>query len=333
MKKKEAINDLIVDILEIYDLAAEKKSGIVVTEKNRRNYPIILKEDTVDYSELEKLIDRFSKKFLVISLEGFSRGATELADEIGVDLWDKKKLEKEIGKAVLSEVGIKNKLDLNKPKEITLLERKNEIEESFSNSSLLKESKSSQKTINSTNKEKYFALNISKDEARKKSKLRNPNIHLLKLEPYFEIKYSCDSKFEYNEQSYEIKENGTCYIDAINGKIADFEIKSKTKDINVNNISIDKKEKEINKKEAKKIATKKLSQELAIEKNRGENRRESIIFEKKELKPDKEDIELENRGIIYRPIWDIRNKEKSTRIDGVEGKVLSGSTEEGVEFL
>ncbi|PTD93606.1 hypothetical protein C9439_06005 [archaeon SCG-AAA382B04] len=339
MKKKEAINDLLEDILEIYNRPVNKKGGVITTEKKRPNYPIILKEKTIDYKNLDNLVERFGGRFLVISLDGFTRGAIELAKEVGIDLWDQKKLEREIGKAVLSEVGIENKIDLNRPENLELLERNLENND-YENSDLLAEKKSpdtiepsKDKTKREPKKEKFFTLNIDKKNALDESSIRNPSIHILTLKPYYEIQYSCNSEFEHKKNKYKIQENGACYLNAINGEIKDFEVQTKSNNLNSNNISIDKREKKIQKEEATKKAKKKLKEKLAIEKNWGKNKRESIVFETKKIKPSKEDIKIDNKGIVYRPIWDIRNSQRSTKIDGVDGNVVPGNTEEGAEFL
>lgn len=336
MGKKEAINDLLEDIFEIYGIPHETKNNVLITEKKREKYPIILKENSVNYNTLDGLIDKFGGKFLVISLSGFSRGAKALAEETGIDLWDKNKLEKEIGKAVLSEVGVENRLDLNNPNNLDLIERETQKEPSFSKNDFSvreQKNKKSKTKQNSKLKNDFFPLKISKEDAIKKSNIKNPKIHILKFNPYFEIEYSCNSTLSYREEEYEIKEEGKIYLNAIDGEISDFNIAETTSSIEAKNVSFDKKEKKYNKKEATQKALKKIRRKLSIEKNIGENRKESIVFEKKELKPNKEDIEIINNGLIYRPIWDVRNSKQSTQIDGVNGSIVSGSTEEGVEFL
>lgn len=336
MKKIEAINNVIFDVLEINNYSPKEKGEAIVIDRENKKYPIIIKKEEVSFEDLNQLIQKFGKKFLVISIKGFTPGAIELAKEEEINLWTKTKLEKEIGKSVLSEVGFEENIEFNwKINKTTSPDLKNKNKTTSSNPELMKTKKSNkEEKRNKKPKDdiKVFNLNLEKKGAIKKAGISSPDFISLKLIPYYQINYRCKTEFNDEKVDLEINENGEIFVNATNGEIKEFFNKKISKSFEPKE-KVDKETKKIKKEDAEKEAKKYLKQKHSVKENFGENKNETIIYEEKTLEPDFNDIDLDQEKIIYRPLWIIRDSNSTIKIDAVNGDVLSGNTQKGVEFL
>jgi|GEM_PF-4383386 len=404
MAGKKALVEILSDILEIYEIN-HTKNNEKITIKKKPEIEVEISEDIVNYRDLKKTYSENTDKLLVISMEGFTEGAVELSKINEITLWDRKKLQREIGKAVLTELDFKSQLDLNTPENLEIAEPINTTQKEKSGlldiigskrenqntekkhtpadngSSPTKQTKPKQKTTKNkkqtdrektdrqrkkprTNKKtdktedkketkernketpekkeqtaeeteipKYcLDARVHKKEALKKSGMATPIEAKITLEPIYKFTYKVENS-EYLDE-IETSQQKTIYVDGETGEMSNLPRESKFGKRPVHKEEEKKYTPNVPPNEAEEIAISHIKKEMVKRARYGGIRYSTTKkFHSDFDEKDQFNINIKEKTLIYRPIWSVETKKGEYKVDATDGKVISGTIDDGVMFL
>ncbi|OKY78191.1 MAG: Endonuclease HJR/Mrr/RecB family [Candidatus Methanohalarchaeum thermophilum] len=353
---KKVLIDILCDVLDIYEISYTRdKNKLEFSYKNNKKTKAIIKTKPINLEELlNELKNKKDRIYLFIGLKGFSEGVIEYSKDNPIYLWDREKLEKELGKSILKEAGLENKLKLKNEIKVTRTNKDIEKTKKPDNKKNKKQKNTEPKTNNKDNtknrkkeekrikeekkcnnqineKEKVLNIKLNKNQAIEKSGVKETKSVELNLKPYYRLKYRC-KKISCGNDKLEINEKGIYQIDAISGKGK--EIKKEEKhNGKLPEKSTKKIEPKIKKETAVENTKKNIRKKLTEKKQSKKTQGESIIYHQKTYKPNEKDLKIEKKGIIYRPIWKIEGENCTKKIDASNGEIISHELDEGVEFI
>ncbi|OUJ18700.1 Endonuclease HJR/Mrr/RecB family [Methanonatronarchaeum thermophilum] len=406
------IYEVLSDILEIHQIEHEKQNNKITFNQNeKQKTDIIISKDIIDYKELNKIQKQTENKILAISMNGFTEGALELSKINKITLWDQNKLQKEIGKAVLTELDFQRKLDLKTPENIeiaqkidtkTIEKQKNEkssildilgstrtnknqnkkqqkpkksdngrkpkqkttkekqtktkeTETDVEPVELKKElekqqtqqTEDKQKTNNQVGQEKQLDeervkktditkycldMRINKKDALRKSGMVKPIKASITLEPYYKFQYKVENS-EYLDE-IETSQEKTIYVDGDTGELTNLPRENTAAKRPIQKEEEKKFKPNINPKEAEKKAIEQIKNELVKRARYGGIRYSTTKkFHSDFDKKDQFNIKIQEKTLVYRPIWNVKTEKGQYTVDAADGKVISGTIDDGVMFI
>ncbi|WGI17052.1 hypothetical protein [Methanonatronarchaeum sp. AMET-Sl] len=417
MGGKKPILEILSDILEIHGIKHTKTEEKITFQQNGKN-DIIISEDIIDYQELNKIQKQTKNKPIVISMNGFTEGALELSKLNKITLWDRKKLQTEIGKAVLTELDFNEKLDLKTPENIEIAQKidTKEIEKNNQEKSsildILESTRNPQKnqnkpktqkttdngtkpktqpknqnkpkkpskteepekqepekqepekqekqnnTKNTTKKPKQtkkhekepskteepekqekkeitkycLDMRVNKKEALKKSGMVKPIKASITLEPYYRFKYTVENS-EYLDE-IETSQEKTIYVDGDTGEMANLPRENKVGKRPIQKEEEKKFKPNLTPNQAEKLAIDHIKKEMVKRARYGGIRYSTAKkFHSDFDEKDQFNIQIQEKTLIYRPIWNVKTQKGQFTVDASDGKVISGTIDDGVMFL
>ncbi len=389
MASKNKILDLFEEVFGIYGYESHRFDDEINCFIEDSEWIFIPVETKIDYRVLSSIHSKYEGNMVVISVLDFSEGAYELSKELDVHLWDRQKLEREIGKAVLCEMGIDASLDISTPNRFSLIEMPYKRENNqFHNNKHVDESMNSSKEGTSNTKTKDFTENkkdsiksdsgfdfdleerlsssksqsndvknntteleeksskkntreikakgpilepkISNKDALQISGIDNLDSIVLELIPYYIIDFTC--KFDREGES--IDDDGEYFINATTKEFGEVPDAQLTESIEIDSVvSVDISSPTLTEDEMYSKVKEKIKETYTINKKSSEMKRESIIFDQKEIYPKSDEIDIIDYKLVFHPVWNIRGDTNKIKIDSIDGSIISGRVDEGVEFI
>jgi hypothetical protein len=285
------------------------------------------------------------QKSIFISVSGILPEIRKTAEDGGVTLWDKEKLEKEIGRVLLKDVesigdlgeghfiralgvettpvlsGIRTAssqdLDPEKAEELGLIVHTGELAKKFDTDYLIDEPAG-----DGTETDLFLTPSLTQDAAKNLAKKTLSNVSInMKLLPYYIYDYSCQIAQESGDFITEIK--GKLALNTVMGGIYKWGEEQQI---------IDKMEGEYSKlmpQIDESVATRKILDAI-IEMNTKvvetmEETESVTIIEKKKVRRKEDAIDIERSKVVYLPIWCAEGSNGQMIIDATNGEVMKSS--------
>lgn len=308
---KQSVIDIIRKIFIYYGYRI-KSSDISDLHAVKDNEVLFIKFDpAVGFESLRKFSDNVERnkgKGILIS-EQFDDRIISYANEGGMTLWDRNRLESWIGRAVLSGALVEH--DEKTEKEIDLstreqAEKKPEYE----------------KTLRL--KLHSVPVNIGKSDSLliAEEKVGIVKVQKLVFLPVWYYRYSIEAQKKFKSKVIDLTGEGEGYIHAITNENSFNAYKDIKDNIFVPTQNYEIKQPLVEKKNALGKAIDAIIRENTREVRINEMIGDTIVFENKVLTPDPEDIELE-MDLLHIPVWEVSGNREVIEINAYDGHIIS----------
>jgi len=247
-----------------------------------------------DLRRLEKLDSRT----LVITPSRVPEDLKDRLQKLSIELWDRERLEREIGRAILHELLGDEKLSIP-------------IKRGESGS--------------------YIKLRISDEEAMRicRSYLGRCDVVILEYRPFWVYEYEVEGFRVHNGSEIKISGRGEGALNALTGENYWISIRGMER---VKEPQGDVVSPEIEREEAVKEVKRNIKEKHVVRKSFTRIVRDSVISEARKFYPEDDEIDLKME-LVYIPIWEGRYKSKKIEINGFNGEPLEDVPVRDVEFL
>lgn len=304
------LKDIIKRIFRTYGFdvisGGEKEEWSLLASKENFSIAIGYNTNEVKKNDLVKFLSFSSElntnKNIYISTNEFDIEAKKFAEEMGITIWEREKLEEQIGRTILMEAGTKYSKGIYEDI-FSYIVRKGVLE--------------IPKEMQFTENERAIKQKIKKKDIEK---IAGKIMHfhpILELFPYYVFGYKAEILIEGKLDVNRLE--GTIAVNGITKEVEEWDYDEESFQFEISPIKhkakIDVKKANlilrafIVKTNTKKITVK--SEKHGI-----------VIYEKKKIEPNTETIEINFNGLYYLPIWHIEGTNGLMKINAVNGNVI-----------
>jgi len=297
-----SLKNIITHILQIHGFEVYERDGILKGEKDGTMVTIGL-FDTLTVNEIRnhaRTVSVDNGQHIVCVLEA-SDTVEQEAQKLGLVVWRKSDLEKELGNAIVSQI--------SQSSFGVLLETRQEAGDG--NQILIE-------NLGTEGKPIIFKSNLTRDDVREISKNTIQGFKFdLELVPHYLFQYSCSYE---GKDGQNVRKQGTVSVNALTGRYSEW---THQPVLETSIEHINQMEPKIDQENAAKIAVHAIItlntefKEIVVERDH------ATIIEKATFRPDPDSIVLENQIIIMVPVWCAEGKHGVMILDGITGKVIS----------
>ncbi|ATZ60792.2 MAG: hypothetical protein BME93_01190 [Methanosarcinales archaeon Met12] len=338
----DAIYKILKDVFTTYHYHVgvhpfELKNNILVAEKDDDRL-LVMHSQNGDYYDVERLIgvarDQGGRGLLV-TIGSFALDACLFAEQNNILLWDRGELEKQIGKAALANICGKDGFALQDSVSNFFgldAEQGNYIPQlPLSDESCISYGIPTQKIDIQL---RSLSVHITRQNAVSiaNSRVGQTESAIIVFTPFWQYHYKISLVKQYKSRTVDLSGDGTGVVNALVGenKFVQYERARDRVSVPDENYRIESLA--ISQEEAQDIAIqaiiKKHTKRLRINEMVGE----AIIFENKSFKPRQKDISIE-LDLIHIPIWNIRGKTGSIKLNAHDGHILTEVIDSDAEFV
>ncbi|MEM2870299.1 MAG: hypothetical protein QW379_07780 [Thermoplasmata archaeon] len=268
----------------------------------------------VGEEELSRLISGKTGpgKTVVISLGCFSAGARRLAEERGVQLWDRGRVEEEAGRVIVAELDTRRARLPEDSLLEALLGRRGAREEEF------REPSPETPPITMAGGEAMVRPRVTLEEARRLAgELLDCAFRFdLRFMPYYCFSYSVDAK---NSDLPGHRSAGVVLVNGMSGEASEWRGREPLSPMSEDVPRLEPAIEQSRAEDRARDRVVELSTRVIHTKREKKN---VTIYEKKTVRPSPEAVRLEFRGLLYLPVWCIEGSDGAIVLDALEGGVL-----------
>lgn len=304
------LRDVIKRIFRIYGFdvisGGEKEEWNLLATKDNFNIIIGYNANEVKKSDLVRFLslsgELKAEKSIYISPNSFDFESKNFAEEMGIIIWEREKLEEQIGRTILMECGTKYS--------------KGVFEDIFSYS-VKRGEVEIPKEMQFTEEEKVLKQKIKKRDAERiAEKILHPH-SFLELFPYYVFEYKVEVLIEGKLDVNKLE--GVIAVNGITKEVEEWEEDEGSFQFELSPI---KHKAKIDVKKANLILrafiVKTNTKEITVK----SEKHGIVMYEKKKIEPNTETIEINFRGLFYLPIWHVEGINGLMKINAVNGNIV-----------
>jgi hypothetical protein len=300
-----SLKNIITHILQAHDFEVYEKDNIVYGEKDGDSVSIGLYDD-ISVAELRKHSKAVSENASrhIICVLSAGQSVEEESSKLGLAIWKKADIEKEMGCAI--------KTHIESVPGSLLTELVNPPDGSSQNPSITVES------LGTEGQPQIFKSVLTAEDVAEISKKTIQGFKQeLELVPHYLFDYSCS--FE-GKDGQTVKREGVVSINALTGKYSSWNNEPETDPKAAHLVQLEPK---IDGENARKIAIHAVTQLNTEFKEIITERDHATIIEKATFRPEPSAINLDSQRMVMMPVWCVEGKHGVMILDGISGKIIS----------
>lgn len=360
---KQTVLHILKDIFHAYgyNLDSSYISDFLASKGNSDRIHIKL-EEIIDYNSMRKFADSM-KHTEGTGLYILNNTATEdifsFAAQQDLIFWDRRELENQIGRAILSNAeGKPMEIEFMRPdieKPIHSYGSSTEEDSIFNIFGESASSKSRQpkfKWPGEKSKEDFqkggsdyeenivriplpsLPINMAKTSAIKigQAKIGEVQDFLLKFIPHYYYLYDFETKRKFKSKVIDLSGKGEGIVNGITGENKFTHLPKPAEYIDIPTENYQIKEPQFSDKEASDTALHTIIKIHTENRKSDEVRGDAIVSESRTLSPDKNDVNIA-MNLVYVPVWEIQGRRNSIEINAYDGHVLDEPVDDDAEFI